>query len=113
MQKVIGRGLLTVHRCQSRHIASRLRSVAIIGLALAFAQPLQAEMFKCAAGDVQCLIAAINQTNANGHPQNTIHLETGTYTLTHIDNDTDGPNGLPSITSNLKIDVAANKTATI
>src|SRR5262249_9774436 len=69
------------------------------------------ETFTCAAGDVHCLIIAINQANANLQPQNTILLEAGTYTLTNIDNDTNGPNGLPSITSTITI--TADKTATI
>jgi hypothetical protein len=47
---------------------------------------------------VACLIAAIHEANANGEA-NTIALEAGTYTLTAVDNTTDGPNGLPSITS--------------
>jgi hypothetical protein len=50
---------------------------------------------------VGCLIAAINNANSNGK-KNTIRLEAGTYDLT-FNNDTDGPNGLPSITSNLTI----------
>jgi hypothetical protein len=49
-----------------------------------------------------CLIAAITAANANGQP-NTIRLAGGPYTLTAVDNDTDGPNGLPSITSPLTI----------
>src|SRR5262245_55528286 len=53
-------------------------------------------------GDVACLSAAIKAANANGET-NTIHLEAGTYTLTDVDNDTDVPNGLPSITSALTI----------
>jgi hypothetical protein len=36
--------------------------------------------------------AAINAANGNGQA-NTITLETATYTLTAVDNDTDGPNG--------------------
>jgi hypothetical protein len=62
----------------------------------------QAADFACPAGDVACLIAAINTANANG-AVNTITLEAGTYTLTAVDNDTDGPNGLPSITSPLTL----------
>jgi hypothetical protein len=58
--------------------------------------------FTCAAGDVACLIDAINQANGNGEA-NTITLEAGTYTLTAVDNDTDDPNGLPSVTSVLTI----------
>src|SRR5262249_21641033 len=67
----------------------------------------------CAAGDVQCLIIAINHANANLQPQNTILLQAGTYTLTNIDNDTNGPNGLPSITSTMTIVGAGHNTATI
>jgi hypothetical protein len=67
-------------------------------------------IFTCARGDVHCLIVAIDQANANGQPENTIRLETGTYTLTNIDNETDGPNGLPSITSTLTINVVGKKT---
>ena len=73
----------------------------LVGL-LSLARTSQAADFSCAAGDVACLIAAINQTNANGEA-NTITLEAGTYTLTAVDNNTDGPNGLPSVTSTLTI----------
>jgi hypothetical protein len=51
---------------------------------------------------VACLIAAINAANANGE-DNTIRLAAGTYTLTSVNNTTDGANGLPSITSTLTI----------
>jgi hypothetical protein len=68
----------------------------LVGL-LSLARTSQAADFACPAGDVACLIAAINTANANGEA-NTITLEAGTYTLTAVDNDTDGPNGLPSVT---------------
>src|SRR5262249_28841075 len=98
---------------QVRRISSSVSMISIVGLSLALVPPaVQAATFSCASGDVQCLIIAINQANANLQPENTIHLEAGTYTLTNIDNNTDGPNGLPSITSTLTIDAAANKTAT-
>jgi len=98
---------------QLRRIAPGMSAIAIVVLALAVAKPLRAESFACAAGDVPCLISAINQANANGHPTNTIRLAPGTYTLTNIDNDTAGPNGLPSITSTLTIDVTEKEMATI
>jgi hypothetical protein len=60
-------------------------AVAALGLALALSLPVQAKTFHCRAGDVQCLIDAINQANANGD-KNTIRLEAGTYTLTAVDN---------------------------
>ncbi len=88
---------------QARRIALCVAATASIVLGLAMVQPGQAATFTCVAGDVQCLIIAINHANSNGQPQNTILLEAGTYTLTNVDNDTDGPNGLPSITSTLSI----------
>src|SRR5262249_19547821 len=82
-------------------ITGSVTAMTVLGLALA-SPPVQAETFTCGAGDVSCLIAAVNVANANGH-KNTIRLEAGRYTLTDVDNDTDGPNGLPSITSHLAI----------
>ena len=79
-----------------------LAAVAALGLAVALPRAGQAETFACGAGDVACLMAAITEANANGQT-NTIDLEAGTYTLTTVDNETDGPNGLPSITSPLTI----------
>jgi hypothetical protein len=58
--------------------------------------PAHVVEFTCAAGDVACLIDAITQANANGEAT-TITLEAGTYTLTEVNNNTDGPNGLPSV----------------
>jgi hypothetical protein len=49
----------------------------------------QAAELTCAAGDVACLIEAINQANAHGEA-NTITLEAGTYALTEVNNNTDG-----------------------
>jgi hypothetical protein len=75
----------------------RVAAVAALGLALAFPHTGQATVFHCGAGDVQCLIDAINTANANGE-KNTIRLAAGTYTLTAVDNG--GPfdaNGLPVI----------------
>ena len=55
------------------------------------------------AANVAALISAINDANSNG-VADTINLAAGcTYTLTAVDNDTDGPNGLPSITSEITI----------
>src|SRR5262249_23468093 len=85
---------------------------AVLGLTLALTQPVQAKAFNCDTGDVQCLIAAINEANTNGE-HNTIHLQAGTYLLTNVDNDTDGPNGLPSITGDITIRGAGADTTTI
>jgi hypothetical protein len=70
--------------------------VGLLGL-VSLAPASQAADFACAAGDVACLITAITTANANGEA-NSITLEAGTYTLTAVDNTTDGPNGLPSVT---------------
>ncbi len=48
-------------------------------------------------GDVEGLVDAINTANSVGDA--IINLEPGTYTLTSINNDTNGFNGLPSITA--------------
>jgi hypothetical protein len=61
---------------------------ALVVYALA-PHPVQANTFLCGPGDVQCLIAAINEANANGQ-KNTIRLRAGTYTLTAVDNTTEG-----------------------
>ena len=57
-----------------------------------------------AAAGASLLPGAINEANANGE-KNTIRLEAGTYTLTAVDNGTNGlpVNGLPVITSTLTI----------
>ena len=77
-----------------------------IGLAFALValEPVHAAVFSCPAGDVDCLIDAINAANANG-AEDTISLGGGIYTLTVIDNGDEGlgPNGLPVITSNISI----------
>jgi hypothetical protein len=85
---------------------------ATLYLTLTLTQPAQAKTFHCEEGDVACLIAAINTANANGH-KNTIVLEACAYILTAIDNATNGPNGLPSITSTLTIKGAGADATTI
>jgi hypothetical protein len=76
--------------------------IAAMVFALVASDLVHAAVFHCPSGDVTCLIAAINAANANGE-DDTITLEAGTYTLTTVDNETDGANGLPSITSALSI----------
>jgi hypothetical protein len=87
--------------------------VAGLALVLGLARPGAAAVVECASGDVACLIAAINAANASGGAS-TIRLQAGTYTLTAPNNVsvTDGPNGLPSITSPLTI-VGAGAGTTI
>jgi hypothetical protein len=90
----------------------RVAALVVLGLALAHPNWVQAKTFRCRAGDVQCLIDAINAANANGQT-NTIRLAAGTYLLTTVDNTTEGPNGLPSITSTLTITGAKADTTII
>jgi hypothetical protein len=63
----------------------------------------QAKTFHCRAADTPCLIASMIEANTNGQKENDIRLDAGTYTLTAVNNTTDGPNGLPSVTSTLTI----------
>jgi hypothetical protein len=103
------------HGWQPWHLMWNVVVVAALGLSLATSHPVQAKTFQCGAGDVACLIAAINEANANGQ-MNTIRLEAGTYTLTAVDSgdpfqfDT---NGLPVITSTLTITGAGAATTSI
>jgi len=109
---------LEVHACPGERrrrwwpLAWPAAAVATLGLALVLPHRVQAKTFHCDAGDTPCLIAAINQANANGE-KNTIRLAAGTYTLTASDNNTRGPNGLLSITSTLTIRGAGAETTII
>jgi hypothetical protein len=85
------------------HMTWGVAMVAGLGLALLSPSAVQARTFHCRAGDVACLIASIKQANAQPGPRHEIRLAVGVYTLTAVDNETDGPNGLPSITSQLTI----------
>jgi hypothetical protein len=86
---------------------------AVVLLIVSFVNAAQAAVFNCPAGDTQCLILAINQANTNGNPSNTIQLEAGTYTFLNPNNDTDGANGFPSITSTVVIKGPAANAAII
>ena len=92
---------MSTHMWRCRAMGSVSIAAAFIGT-LALSQPGQAADFACASGDVACLIKAIREANGNGEA-NTITLEAGTYPLTTVDNNTDGSNGLPSITSPLTL----------
>src|SRR6516164_5185481 len=60
------------------------------------------------AGTVADLIADINAANAGGG-SNTITLVAGTtFTLTVVDNTTDGPTGLPVIAANNALTIVGN-----
>jgi len=73
-----------------------------LAFSLGIARPGAAAVVECTTGDIACLIAAINAANATAEAD-TIQLQPGTYALTEPNNDTDGSNGLPSITSPLTI----------
>jgi Right handed beta helix region len=62
-----------------------------------------AKAFHCTDGDVNCLIAAINHANASQRARTTITLGPGNYTLTAVNNVTEGENGLPVIDSRMTI----------
>lgn len=70
-----------------------------------WAEPIESirgRVFFIASGDVAGLINAIKTANSN-RQENKIKLAAGTYTLTAVENTTDGDNGLPSIASNVTI----------
>ncbi len=109
----------SIHRPRRSHrnpMAKRIRSGAVLVLAMALvfggtAVGLAA-VFNCPGGDEACLIDAINSANGTV-AADTIILAAGTFTLTAVDNNTDGPNGLPSITSDITIQGAGALTTTI
>ena len=80
----------------------------VVVLPLMLPPSASAATIDCGPGDVGCLITAINQANADPNHKTTIRLAGGTYALTNVNNDTSGPNGLPSIASALTIDGGAN-----
>jgi Ca2+-binding RTX toxin-like protein len=107
--------------CRSRQARRNRGKLALIGslpvmavliTTLATSGPVHAAVFTCPAADVGCLIAAINMANGNGQ-DDTIQLQAATYSLTAEDNGTDGPNGLPSITSPITIIGAGANTTVI
>ena len=71
------------------------------------------DVFNCSSGDIDCLIDAIETANGivdigadefkASDEVDTINLEGGTYTLSEMNNNIDGLNGLPSITNNITI----------
>jgi hypothetical protein len=90
----------------SEQALKMLGEVLLIGtllLVVVLSQSAEARTFQCRSGDVMCLIAAINQANVQPGSSHEIRLAAGTYTLTAVHNQTDGPNGLPSIITNLTI----------
>lgn len=72
---------------------------------------VNAAIFNIPSGNVNELINAINEANSNGE-DDIIDLQSGTYSLTAVNNDHDGPNGLPSIPTNITI-IGAGADTTI
>ncbi len=66
-------------------------------------RPVQAASFNIACNDVTDLIAAINTANGNGQADTITLAQNCTYTLTAVDNTTDGPAGLPIISSDITV----------
>ena len=81
--------------------------LALAALALIVA-PRPTAAGNWSAHSVSDLIAAINAANSAGGV-NTITLAAGkTFTLTAVNNTTDGPNGLPVIAANNKLTIRGN-----
>jgi hypothetical protein len=87
-----------------RRPCARINLQIMLGtlLTLVLLRPAQAAVFNIASGDGAALINAINTANGNSE-DDTINLPAGTYTLRAVNNDTDGPNGLPLIASAITI----------
>jgi hypothetical protein len=95
----------TIHRfTKGLHLFVIAALLASFAFAMQPAQLAWAATFYIADGDVAGLIAAINTANGNGEPDAINLAAGGTYTLTAVDNNTDGSNGLPSITSEITIE---------
>ena len=84
---------------------------AYIIFSLGISSKVNAAEFNIPSGNVTALIDAINTANSN-EESDTINLASGSYVLTSVDNDTDGPNGLPSITSEIFI-IGSGKDSTV
>ncbi len=68
------RGITSAQARRSKrrvHWSVCLLAAALVVYALA-PHPVQAKTFHCGAGDVSCLVAAINEANANRQKKNTI-----------------------------------------
>lgn len=87
-------------------------ALALSALAVSASSAVQAAQFTVSAGDSAALIAAITVANTNGE-KDKIVLADGTYALAAVDNNTNGPNGLPSIISLVEIEAANAGSAVI
>ncbi len=93
--------------------STKARLLAYIAFGAAVPNVAYSAVFDIASGDVPALIAAINAANdeASNPGADTINLAAGTYTLEAPAEFTDGPNGLPSITSSTLITGAGSTGA--
>lgn len=73
---------------------------------------VRSAVFQCAAGEVSCLIAAINAANA-APDKDSIELGPGTYSLASPLDQANDPSGLPSITSPVVIRGTGGAEATV
>lgn len=95
---LIGRGME-----RGRRFRPTTMGAALLWSAIAVSPALGDEFF-IADGDLDGLRAAITESNGNGEAD-TIHLAAGgQYLILSADNDTDGPNGLPVISSQIDIE---------
>lgn len=97
-----------------KNVTGVIRAVwCLVVLTYPTIQLADAAEFFCPAGDVTCLIAAINEANVIPG-ENVINLEPGSYTLQTIDNGpTFGGNGLPVIGSSIRIQATAEDLPTV
>jgi hypothetical protein len=97
----------TIHRlARALHLLVIAALLASFAFALQPAHVARAATLNVGNGDVAGLIVAINTANGNAEADVINLAAGGTYTLTEEENDapgTDGPNGLPSITSQITI----------
>jgi hypothetical protein len=103
------RSNITAAQRREKWLSSATLSVQMAAcLIFVFSMPhlANARDFTVPAGDVAGLINAITMANRNPSESNRIILGAGIYTLREVNNDTDGPNGLPSITNVLTIGVS-------
>jgi hypothetical protein len=97
----------TIHR-----LATCMLLSSVVNISVMPATDARAAQYFCTSGNVTCLIAAIN--SANGlFGDHVIQLEPGIYTLQAIDNTIDSGNGLPTISSSIRIEASGDNAPTV
>lgn len=112
-EKRIATGVFETRRKTSSALIVRIKAALFFSLILTFVQSVNADTFSCDSGDIDCLINAIIQANANDE-EDIIKLKKGTYEITEAGGGTiaDFPGGLPPITSAITIK-GASTTKTV